>query len=104
MVARSCEFESHPAHIRGGFFGNHLFLYVLYTRARSLYYILYAYEGSQFPGISAFTSFCCPNALIFLKNYFVENQRITKKVHFLCIFFAKIFGQFKKKQYLCTRF
>ena len=34
----------------------------------------------------------------------IENQRVTKKMHFYVIFFAKIFGQFKKKQYLCTRF
>jgi len=38
------------------------------------------------------------------KNYYAENQSVIKKVHFFCNFFAKIFGQFKKKQYLCTRF
>ena len=34
----------------------------------------------------------------------IENQSVMKKVHFFCNFFAKIFGQFKKKLYLCTRF
>jgi len=29
---------------------------------------------------------------------------LTKKMHIDCNFFAKIFGQFKKKQYLCIRF
>jgi len=33
-----------------------------------------------------------------------ENQAVTKKVHFLCNFFAKIFGHIKKKQYFCIRF
>jgi len=36
--------------------------------------------------------------------YSAENQRFIKKVHFFCIFFAKIFGQFKNLLYLCTRF
>ena len=35
---------------------------------------------------------------------YAENQAVTKKVHFLCIFFAIKFGQFKKKQYFCIRF
>ena len=33
-----------------------------------------------------------------------DYQAVTKKMHFVCNFFAKIFGQFKKKQYLCIRF
>ena len=34
----------------------------------------------------------------------IDNQAVTKKMHFEVHFFAKIFGQFKKKLYLCTRF
>jgi len=33
-----------------------------------------------------------------------DNQRVTKKVHFLVHFFAKIFGGFKNLLYLCIRF
>ena len=33
-----------------------------------------------------------------------DNQAVTKKMHFLCNFFAKIFGHIKKKQYFCIRF
>ena len=33
-----------------------------------------------------------------------DNQALTKKMHFCVIFFAKIFGHIKKKQYLCIRF
>ncbi len=32
------------------------------------------------------------------KNAIADNQRLTKKMHFLCIFFAKIFAYIKKKQ------
>ena len=34
----------------------------------------------------------------------IDNQSLTKKMMFYSIFFVKIFGQFAKKQYLCTRF
>jgi hypothetical protein len=30
------------------------------------------------------------------KNFIIENQSVTKKVHFFLHFFAKIFGQLKK--------
>ena len=33
-----------------------------------------------------------------------ENQAVNKKSDFFCIFFAKIFGQFKNLLYLCIRF
>ena len=33
-----------------------------------------------------------------------DNQAVTKKMHFLCNFFAKIFGHIKNLLYLCTRF
>ena len=38
------------------------------------------------------------------KMYLAYFQSVTKKMHFFLNFFAKIFGQFKKKQYLCIRF
>ena len=34
----------------------------------------------------------------------IDNQSLTKKMMFYSIFFVKRFGQFAKKQYLCTRF
>ena len=34
----------------------------------------------------------------------IEYQLVTKKVMFYSNFFVKIFGQFAKKQYLCSRF
>ena len=34
----------------------------------------------------------------------IDNQSLTKKVMFYSIFYALKFGQFAKKQYLCTRF
>jgi len=39
-----------------------------------------------------------------VKIFHTDNQLVTKKVHFLVHFFAKIFGGFKKLLYLCTRF
>ena len=39
-----------------------------------------------------------------IKKALTDNQRLIKKVMFYSIFYAKIFGQFTKKQYLCTRF
>ena len=38
------------------------------------------------------------------KNATVDYQALTKKVQKKCKKNAQIFGQFKKKQYLCTRF
>ena len=34
----------------------------------------------------------------------IDNQLVTKKVHFLVHFFAKIFGHVKNLYYLCIRF
>ena len=39
-----------------------------------------------------------------LKLALVDYQVFMKKMAFLCKKVAKKFGQFKKKQYLCTRF
>ena len=80
------------------------FLYS-YTRVRAFLTIYNTRaKESQILGIWTFMSLDSQNTLIFLKKYYIENQRVIKKVHFLVHFFAKIFGQFKKKQYLCTRF
>ena len=38
------------------------------------------------------------------KNTTIDYQSVTKKVQKKCKKNARIFGQFKKKQYLCTRF
>ena len=38
------------------------------------------------------------------KNTTIDYQALTKKMHFLCNFFSKIFGQFKNLLYLCIRF
>ena len=38
------------------------------------------------------------------ENASIDNQLLTKKVMFLSNFLAEIFGQFTKKQYLCSRF
>ena len=38
------------------------------------------------------------------KNATIDYQVVTKKVQKKCKKNAQIFGQFKKKQYLCTRF
>jgi len=44
------------------------------------------------------------NGLKIRKNSTIDFQLVTKKVHFLCNFFAKIFGGFKNLLYLCIRF
>jgi len=51
----------------------------------------------------SFTSLLSKNTKI-AKIFSVENQSVTKKVHFFLHFFAKIFGQFKNLLYLCIRF
>jgi len=38
------------------------------------------------------------------QNATLDFQALTKKMHFLCNFFSKIFGQFKNLLYLCIRF
>ena len=40
----------------------------------------------------------------FVKNAAIDYQWLTKKVMFYNKKYAKIFGQSKKKQYLCSRF
>ena len=38
------------------------------------------------------------------KKTITDNQWFMRKMMFFDIFYAKIFGQFIKKQYLCSRF
>ena len=67
-------------------------------------YIIYACMEEPIETFSRFSRLIPQNTLIFAKNTVIDFQWVTKKVHFFVHFFAKIFGQFKKKQYLCTRF
>ena len=46
---------------------------------------------------AALMDLCC-------KKRYIDFQLLTKKVMFFSIFFAQKFGQFGKKQYLCSRF
>ena len=56
-------------------------------------------EELQIEAVNHYDCWCKCN-----KKAFADNQRLIKKVMFYSIFYAKIFGQFTKKQYLCTRF
>ena len=95
----------------------YLSIYLLYlpisllyarTRARahtrSLYYIYACTYRSYFAPKNWFSSFWHSKPSFLLKIATIDFQSVTKKVHFFMHFFAKIFGQFKKKLYLCTRF
>jgi len=74
------------------------------VRARSLYYIAHVHVREQFYIFLLFSRFEHQIPLKIAKNFSADYQRFTKKMHFYVHFFAKIFGQFKKKLYLCTRF
>ena len=74
------------------------FLIIYYTRVRGITNSprnpLYALKTLKTPQNT-------PKISIFQN---IENQSITKKMHFYVHFFAKIFGQFKNLLYLCIRF
>ncbi len=42
--------------------------------------------------------------IVMNKKTITDNQLFMRKMMFFDIFYAKIFGQFIKKQYLCSRF
>ncbi len=69
---------------------------IAYARERVQYYIARANMCSSGDD-DALMSLC-------RKKRYIDIQILIKKMMFYNTFFAKIFGQSEKKQYLCTRF
>ena len=61
-----------------------------------LYVILYSRDSIIFVNVL--------RVVVKYKNAIAENQILTKKMLILHKILTKIFGQFTKKQYLCSRF
>ena len=74
------------------------------VRARSIYKIIRMCVRNEKHVIKHIIPPFCPFCPKTLKITPIDFQWLMKKVHFFCIFFAKIFGGFKKLYYLCTRF